>query len=256
MTSINNNFFNYSGSLFSNSTTGTSSTGSSNLLGDYLSIRNGSYKKLLKAYYAKEKSESSTSSSKTESDNTASKQLKLMKSDASSLKSAADTLTSRKSTLFEKVTKTTTDENGEKVTKTDYDRDAIYSAVKAFADAYNSTLDSAADQDNLSILRKAAIMTKSTAVNQGLLKDVGITIGEDNKMTVNEEKLKTADISTLKTLFSGYGSYAAGIGQKAADITTISNQLIKSASNSNASLYNRSGNYSSYSSANMYDKLF
>lgn len=252
MSTINSSgFFN-----FNNSMLGTSSAGS-NLLGDWMSIRNGSYKRLLKAYYANEKSSSKTNSSSSKDNKVESaevKKLNTVKSDASSLKTAANALNNKD--LFEKVTKVTKDENGEDVTTTDYDRDAIYSAVKNFVDAYNSTLDSASSQDNLTILRKAATMTKSTSVNQNTLRDVGITIGKDNKLSVNEEKLKNADIGTLKTLFSGYGSFASNVANKASDIATMADQLAKSASRSNASLYTNSGNYSSYSSSNAFDKFF
>lgn len=241
----------------SNLTSSLLSSSTSSLLGDWMAIKNGSYKRLMKAYYAKEKTSSDSktdSTTKTNKDKTAPKELTNLKSDASSLKSAANAVS--KKSLFEKVTKTTKDENGEEVTVKDYDRDAIYNAVKAFADAYNDTLDSATKQDNVAVLKKVANMTKTTATNQNSLKDVGITIGKDNKLIVNEEKLKSADIGTLKTLFSGYGSYASSMGQKASDLVTMSDQLIKTASKGNASLYTNSGNYSLYSNSNAFDKFF
>ena len=46
---------------------GGSSSSSGNILGDYVSIQNGSYKKLLKAYYSQKDSEKNSSSSRSES---------------------------------------------------------------------------------------------------------------------------------------------------------------------------------------------
>ncbi|MDE7298862.1 MAG: hypothetical protein K2N94_08530 [Lachnospiraceae bacterium] len=256
MSTIGGNYFNYSSPFFSNSSGG----GMSSVLGDYMSLRNGSYKKLLRSYYAKQNKESD-SSKKTGNNNTAdktvSKELKQIKTDSSALKTAADTLTNKNSKLFEKVTKTVKDENGNETTTKDYDWDAITSAVKSFTSAYNSTLDSAANQDNVFVLRKAAMMTKSTQVNKNLLNRVGITIGKDNKLTVDEEKLKKADMNDLKSLFSGsYGSYAANIGQRAADIEKVTEQMIKNAAKSNASTYTRNGSYSSLATGGIYDSFF
>lgn len=46
------NLFNYNSSLFSGMS--SNSSGMSSMLGDYMAIRNGSYGKLLKAYYSQD----------------------------------------------------------------------------------------------------------------------------------------------------------------------------------------------------------
>lgn len=256
MSTINGSYFNYSSPFFSGS-----SMGSGGLLGDYLSIRNGSYKKLLKAYYAKqnnseEKTNSSTNKTK-EYDKTVSKELKQLQTDSSALKTATEAFTKKGSKLFDQVTTTTKDEQGNETTTKDYDWKAITSAVKSFADAYNKTLDSASEQDNVAVLRKAAMMTKNTAANRNMLSRVGITIGKDNKLSVDEEKLKKANINDLKSLFGGsYSSYVSSIGQRASDIQKVSEQMIKSATNSNASTYTRRGSYSSLATGGIYDSFF
>ncbi|MBQ9120631.1 MAG: flagellar filament capping protein FliD [Lachnospiraceae bacterium] len=258
MSTINTNYFNYTSSMFSSFSVNSSngSNASSSLLGDYMSIRNGSYKKLLTAYYAKQKAEGKENSSSTEKQNDTQKALlSTAKTDATALKNAADKLTSR--SLYTKVTKTTKDETtGETTTTTDYDRDAITKAVKAFAESYNKTLDSAAEQDNLTILRKAAYMTKSTAANRGNLSEIGVTVGQDNKLTVDEEKLKKADIYMVKSLFEGSYSYAGNASKRAGDIASMAEQLIKNASKSNASTYTSSGKYSAASTGDLYDAAF
>lgn len=253
MSAIGSGYFNYSSPSYS-SFSGVS--GNTGLLGDYMSIRSGSYKKLLKAYYAQEKNTVSSSGQNKEAMQSSEvKAVSAAKSDASSLKKATDALSDRR--LYAKVTKTEKDEKtGETTTTTDYDRDAIVSAVKDFAKAYNSTLDSVTNQDNLSILRKTSYMTKSTGVNKNSLASVGITIGADNKLSVDEDKVKSADISALKSLFSGADSYAAGVGKRASDINSLAEQAIKRAGRGNANIYTNSGNYSGLSTGDLFNTLF
>ena len=76
-------------------TASNSSVGTANYLSDYASIRNGSYKKLMKAYYAKQDTEKSTTKQDTVQKST------LMGSSADSLKVAADKLND--SELFDKM---------------------------------------------------------------------------------------------------------------------------------------------------------
>ncbi len=259
MSTINTNYFNYSSPLFSSMTRGNSTASStSNLLGDYMAIRSGSYKKLLKAYYAKvgnADKKTSTSSKKDTVVQTETKELSTAKADATSLKSAADKLTARG--LYTKVAKTVKDEKtGAETTTMDYDREAIVSTVKSFAESYNKTLDSAAKQDNTLILRKAAYMTKSTAASKRTLSEIGITIGMDNKLSVDTDKLKKADVNDVRALFEGSNSYAGSVSKRASDIATMAEQLIKNAAKNNASTYTNRGKYTALSTGDLYDTIF
>lgn len=256
------NLFNYNSSLFSGMS--SNSSGMSSMLGDYMAIRNGSYGKLLKAYYSQDdggkKSASALRKDSTKkklealADSEEVKKYKSTQTDADSLKSAASSLRSS-SKLFEKVSKTTTDENGEEKTVVDYDRDAISSAVKTFVKAYNSTIKSAYDQDSSVVQKKAASMVSESAANKSMLARVGITVGKNNQLEVDDEKLKTANVSTLKTLFKGSGSYASNIERKASDMASMTEQLAKNASSTKTN-YNRNGNYSSFATGGIYDGFF
>lgn len=259
------NLFNYNNSLFSGFSSG--STGMSNMLGDYMAIRNGSYGKLLKAYYAKQddggtkktagaiRRENSWKKAQASTDTEEVKEYKAAQSDASTLKKAAGDIRSN-AKLFEKVPQTTKDENGNETTVVDYDRDAIKSAVKSFVKAYNSAVKSAYAQDNSIVQKKAASMVSATASNKNMLARVGITVGKDNQLEVDEETLGKASVSTLKTLFHGNGSYASNIERKASDMATMTEQLAKNASSGKTNTYNRSGNYSSYATGGIYDGFF
>jgi hypothetical protein len=88
-------------------------------------------------------------------------------------------------------------------------------------------------KDNLN----RAWMTSITSKNSKLLPKVGITIGKGNKLELDEDTLKESDISTLKTLFTGYNSYASQIQQKASSISN--------AAASAGGTYTSSGTYNS-----------
>ena len=46
-------------------------------------------------------------------------------------------------------------------------------------------------------------MTKTTKSTERLLERAGIFVGADNKLELDEDALKKADISTLKSIFAG-----------------------------------------------------
>lgn len=213
-------------SLFS----GTSNTESTFSLSDYAAIKNGSYGKLLKSYYAKQDAEKLSQSGDTK------QKLTLIKSGADALKKSADALNN--TSLWEKKKiKKKDEETGEKTEVEDYDWDAIVKAVKSFVENYNDVVEEVGASNTKDILRNAAWMTNMTETRENLLSQAGITIGKGNKLELDEEALKEADISTLKSLFIGYGSFTEKVSQKA---TSISN----AASRTNAT-YTSSGTYSS-----------
>lgn len=233
---ISTNYYNYSSSLFSSTSQGSSS-GSSNILSQYMSINNGSYKKLLTAYYKKMEEQESESSSSTQTTSEKSKIL-AAKKDADSLKEASDKLLATgKNSIWEQVEKEVKDEKtGEMVKVKDYDYDRITKAINEFASSYNSVLESSSKQNDLSVLKKTAYMTGITKSNKVALGKMGITVGADNKLTVDESKLKSADISDLKSYFTGSSSYAGRIQGKAFDISQSAMNAVNS-----LKTYNRSG---------------
>ena len=102
-------------------------------LSDYASIKNGSYGKLVKAYYAKQKADSASSG------RDSSAKLTSMGSAAGTLAKSASAL--MKDSLWEKKQIKTKDEKtGEETTKEDYDWDSITKAVKSFVDNYITKL--------------------------------------------------------------------------------------------------------------------
>ena len=186
----------------------TPSTGSAFNLSDYAAIKNGSYGKLLKAYYAKQDAEKASSGGDTVQKST------LMKSGADALKKSADALNNDE--LWEKKKKD--EKTGEEIEGEDYDWEAITKAVKSFVEDYNDVVEQAGDSNSKDVLRNAVWMTGITESNENMLSKIGITVGKGNKLELDEEALKKADISSFKTLFTGHNSFADKVSMKANSI--------------------------------------
>jgi len=234
--------------LFSSLKTDKSSS-LAGVLSDYASLKNGSYGKLLKTYYGQNTASSTTSSkesaavdTKTKTgtvDSTAKNALSSLKSKASTLDSATDKLTATGSeSLFTK--KDIKDDNG--TVTNDYDRDAIYSAVSSFAKSYNDTIDAAADSSNSTAKTIASNMSSMTDTMKNALSKVGVSIGTDGVMSVDEDKLKASDVKNVKALFNGQTSYAAQIGKYASQMTAASANALTSLT---GSTYSGAGSYAS-----------
>ena len=193
-------------------TTQSASASGNFSLADYASIKNGSYGKLLKAYYAKQDAENAASSVDSVQKSTQ------MKTGADALRKAADTLNNE--ALWEKKKVMKKDEKTREETEIeDYDWSAITKAVKSFVENYNDVVEQAGDFNAKDVLRSAVWMTGITESNENLLSKIGISIGKDNKMDIDEETLKKADVHTLKTLFTGHNSFADKVSMKASSIS-------------------------------------
>ena len=136
-------------------TSDSSSVGNTNMLSDYAAIKNGSYGKLMKAYYAKQDAEKLSGKGDT------SQKLTLMKTSADSLKKSADALNDV--SLWEKKKIKKKDEKiGEETEVEDYDWDAIAKKVKSFIDDYNDVVKEAGESNTKDVLRNASWMTDMT----------------------------------------------------------------------------------------------
>lgn len=243
MSSINGfgNQVDYS-SLFGSLSGNNTQAASNNFLSEYASIKNGSYLKLAKKYYS-----NAAEGTDKDAQDAVKEVMKLnnqVSASASGLKNAADALADSKSLFVKKETK-----DAEGNVKSDYDRDKIYKSIKSFVDNYNDAIKNGAESDNTRILRDALSLTNMTKKHSTLLSDVGITIGENNKLSVDEDKVKEADINTLKSLFSGGGSYAYMVSARASTMLGSANS-----ENNKLGTYNAGGGYSGIGqTGNIYD---
>lgn len=231
-----NNFYNSSATSSVNQASDLTS-----VLSEYSSISSGAYKKLLKKYYATNRADVTTSAE--------TKPLVEAKENADKLASISNELkTVGSKSVFNKVTKV--DESTKTETK-EYDKEAIYKKVSSFVNAYNDTVTSLQDQEATSVLRQGVWLTNLTKSNKGMLEDIGITISADNKLTLDEDTFKKADMTKAKSLFEGNNSFGARVAKKASDITKAAkNEATK------VNLYNKNAMYQTMSSGKIYDSLF
>lgn len=181
-------------------------------LSDYAMIKNGTYGKLLKSYYAKDKADAASKNKDT------AQQALLTESSANALAKSVKT-------LMESVT-------SDKKSDEDKRKD-MKKAMQSFVDDYNNALDNAANSNNTSVLRNAAWMTKTTSANKNLLQKVGLSVGAGNKLSFDEDAFDEADLESIKTLFSGQNSYASQIVSKANAVANATT----------GGMYSRNGSY-------------
>ena len=149
--------------------------------------------------------------------------------------------------------------NSDKVDKTDkdgniakeYDTDKIAKAVSSFVKDYNSLVSSTADSSSRYVLNSASNMVNYTRANADLLKKIGISVGSDNKLTVDEDKLKASDMAVVKSVFKDSGSFGQTISAKAS--TIYGNAVSQLSELSTKNSYTSNGLYS-YSSGYTYNQ--
>ncbi len=234
--------------LFNNTSSNKSTT--SNILGidlaEYSSITRGSYNKLVKAYYEKYGNDRTSSDSTGSKSDTIAKTT--LKGNANELSKAASALMATgKNSLFKQVE--LKDEESGEVTK-GYDKDKIYDAMNSLVEAYNGLVDKSTESNSNAVLRQTLHMINSTASNGELLAEVGVRIGADNKLSIDEEAFKNADMNTVKTLFGGTSS----LGGK---IQSAANNIYMNVNNSlgNRNFYTSTGSAGNYSTGNIMDSL-
>lgn len=228
---------------------GTNSSNSNNGMfgidfSQYASIKNGSYRSALKAYYASKSSESSTktdANGKTISGKDTTQSLTRMQTSAKELSESANTLLQGgKKSVF--ATSKKTDSTGKEYDAYDYDTDKIYKAVKGFVDSYNSMIENTVSTNTGNIASATAGMINMTDENKGLLAQVGISVSSDDyKLTIDEDEFKKADMGKVKTLFNNSGSYGYQVSAKASMVNYYAQNEITKASN-----YSGAGKYSYY----------
>lgn len=176
--------------------------GSMSWLGDYASIKNGSYGKLMKAYYSESGNDrvsalAKDSVKKTNSDKTLS-EWKTTKQELSNVDSAADSLKSSADAMLKK---------GKDSVFEKEDKDAAYDAVSGFVKNYNETVKAAGSVSNKSVAGRLSGLTGNTGIYAKKLSEIGITVNDDKTLSIDKEAFQKADLSKAQELFEGNGSF-------------------------------------------------
>ena len=245
--------------LFSSLGSGASSVAGSNFLADYASIKNGSYAKLMKAYYGGHASDSvksmarNSNSSKSKTMPKTSEESKAyakVQSTTDALKESADALLSK--SMFTKKDVTTKDENGAETTKKEYDTEGIYKAVNSFVNNYNAVIKAADETDSDAVARRTGTMMNDTAKNLKTLLSVGISVNSDGTLDLDKGTFMKSEMSTVQSLFQGSGSYGYRVSAQASMINYAAGREVN-----NGSFYTTKGTYSTnYSSGNLFNSMF
>ena len=241
--------------LFQSMTTSRgNSLGNLNFLSDYASIKNGSYGKLMKAYYAKDAadktaSEGKDTETKKNSISTAADSAKTL----SEIEKAADTMKESADSLLVKGSKSVFQKKNEKTTASEeYDPDAIYKAVSGFVTDYNDLLSKTSAASSKNLQSKADTLAAVTSANAKLLSRVGITVNSDSSLSLDEEAFKKSDMGTVKNLFGTTGAYGYKVSAQA---SMIDYTAAKESTKSNT--YTANGTYSNvYSAGNILNSFF
>lgn len=201
-------------------------------IADYFSIKSGSYGKLVKAYYRQQDEDKTASSvdKKPVSSVTRTKVTDAVKEELAGVQTAATDVTKAASQLMEK---------GSKSLFKEEDREKVYEAVNRFVQDYNSLIEKGAATASSSVTRYTNSLTNMTGGYESSLKEVGITIGADKKLSVDKNSFMNADEDRIKELFHANRSYASQASTWAREVGNIaSSESFKS------NLYTVNGTYS------------
>lgn len=129
---------------------------------------------------------------------------KKLSSDAANLSKSASVLASASKADFE-------------------DKDKLLSNVKNFVEDYNTTVDSLQKSESVDALKKGVYMTNTAKAYSSALGRIGLRVGTDNKITLNEDTLKNADTNAVKLLLGGTYSFTSKAADKANQISKAAN---------------------------------
>ncbi|WP_026495200.1 flagellar filament capping protein FliD [Butyrivibrio sp. WCD3002] len=232
-------------------------SGLTGMLSDYSSIKNGSYGKLVSAYYKKVGNDGSSSKTDDSKDAKSSelsksqqvaaekKKYSSIASNANALEESAEKLTnSGTDSIFEKTWKATTDEDGNKAQVFDYNTDKIVSAVSDFVTKYNSLVSAASDASDSTTSTRASYMEKITNSFKDELSSIGISVSDKGKLSLDKDKMKEAGMESVKNILGSRSGYAYQMSSSASSLESAASRAA-----SNSSTYSKTGsvtpNYSS-----------
>ncbi len=236
--SVNGNY-NYMNSFFNTASSNKSKDSSMSFIADYSAVKNGSYAKLAKKYYASEagrKSQSDAKSVKASND--------AVKAGTNQAVDSAAKLMN--ASLYEKKEVKAADGT----TKTDYDRSKILDHVKSFVEGYNNAVKEAGESVNNKVLQSGTRLVSQTKVYAGALARIGVNLQSDNTFEIDEDKFNDAHMTDIKSLFTGSTSFGKSAQERLYQMYTAADK-----NTAQAVTYNASAKYD-VSVGSMFDSLF
>lgn len=228
--------------LFAGMRRDTSKVAGNNFLGEYASIKNGSYAKLMKAYYS-EMGNEAVNGLVQGTNATREEDLKVI----AKVQGSTDALKESADALWEKGEDSVFSQKEGK-----YDVEAIYDAVETFVRDYNAVVDATGASNHDAIERNALNMVNTCIQNGRLLGRVGISLGEDGKLALDEETFREMEMSTVQSLFQGNGSFAYQLSARASMINYAADREA-----TKGSMYTDMGSYHhGFTAGNVFNMYF
>ena len=208
------NFWNSTNSLFGSGSSNSSSNLYS-LFSERASIKNGTYKRLLKSYFNSVGSDSNgTSAKKNRSSNNIIDKLlkeKMYPTVSKDTQEANSNLTSGLNSLQSSVSALQKSSTYEDTENGSTAADKVVSAMKSYVTNYNNVVTASKSSTLTNKTAYVANMMSATSKNANELAEIGVTLKQDGTLQLDETKLKGADLSKVQKLFSAdniqsYGS--------------------------------------------------
>ena len=89
----------------------------------------------------------------------------------------------------------------------------IYGSVNAFIQVYNNTLSSGNKTDDASLNRYSRYLKSLSKEHSSELSRIGITVNSDGSLSANDNLLKSAKVSKVKTLFADDAEYITKVSR-------------------------------------------
>lgn len=102
-----------------------------------------------------------------------------------------------------------------------YDTEAICDAMKDFVESYNDAIDSVSGDSTRNVQTASDTLIRTTSSVKKDLEEIGITVKRGGKLSLDEKKLKNADMEKVKDLMGG--SYARNAASAASRMYNAAN---------------------------------
>lgn len=114
------------------------------------------------------------------------------------------------------------------------DKEQYAKLADKFAESYNSLVDASAESDSQNVLQKGVILVNTTKVYSSALKRAGFTVGSDNKLTFDRDKLDKLSATEVKSTF-GVSGFSDKVRVKAEQMKAAAGSGINAVSYTRAS---------------------
>lgn len=212
------NFWNSTNSIFGSGSS-NSSANLYSLFSERASIKNGTYKRLLKSYFSTVGGDSNgtTSTQKRRSSSNIIDELlkeKMYPTVSKETQEANSNLTSGLGSLQSSVSALQKSSTYEDTENGSTAADKVVSAMKSYVTSYNNVITASKSSTLSNKTAYVANMMSATSKNADQLAEIGVTLKQDGTLQLDETKLKNTDISKVQKLFSSdniqsYGSTIA-----------------------------------------------